>query len=79
MKNLVREKMLGGEKTLDTFFELGSATAAECIGLSGMDYMIIDTEHGPFNPRVLWNLSVRRSSIMSRPLQECRRSAVLQF
>lgn len=50
MKNAVREKMLKGEKTLGTFFELGSATVAECIGLSGLDYMIIDTEHGPFSP-----------------------------
>lgn len=51
MKNMVREKMLRGEQTLGTFFELGSSTAAECIGLAGMDYMIIDTEHGPFDPQ----------------------------
>lgn len=51
MKNHVREKMLSGEKTVGTFFELGSATAAECIGLAGLDYLIIDQEHGPFNPQ----------------------------
>ena len=51
MKNAVREKMLGGEHTLGTFFELGSATAAECLGFSGLDYIIIDTEHGPYNPQ----------------------------
>ena len=28
MKNLLKEKILRGEKTLGTFFELGSATAA---------------------------------------------------
>lgn len=50
MKNTLREKMLRGEKTVGTFFELGSATAAECLGLSGLDYIIIDTEHGAFDP-----------------------------
>jgi len=51
MKNEVREKMLRGERTIGTFFELGSATAAECLGFTGLDYIIIDTEHGPFNPQ----------------------------
>ena len=51
MKNQVKAKMLAGEKTLGTFFELGSATAAECIGLAGFDYIIIDNEHGPFDPQ----------------------------
>ena len=48
MKNTAREKMLRGEKTLGTFLELGTATSAECLGLAGLDYLIIDTEHGPF-------------------------------
>lgn len=51
MKNNVKEKMLAGERTLGTFFETGSATVAECLGLAGLDYIIIDTEHGPFNPQ----------------------------
>ncbi len=51
MKNQVKAKMLAGEKTLGTFFELGSATAAECMGLAGFDYIIIDNEHGPFDPQ----------------------------
>ncbi len=51
MKNRVKEKMLAGERTLGTFFELGSATVAECLGLGGFDYIIIDNEHGPFNPQ----------------------------
>ena len=50
MKNNVRERMLAGEKTLGTFMVIGSGTSAECIGLAGYDYVIIDTEHGPFNP-----------------------------
>ncbi len=50
MKNAVKEKMLAGNKTLGTFFELASGNVAECIGLSGLDYLIIDNEHGPHNP-----------------------------
>lgn len=50
MKNPVREKMLRGEKTLGTFMVIGSGTSAECIGLAGYDYVIIDAEHGPFDP-----------------------------
>lgn len=49
MKNILKEKFLKGEKALGTFFELGSATAVECLGLSGLDFLIIDTEHGPFD------------------------------
>lgn len=50
MKNKLREKMLAGEKTVGSFFELGSGSAMECLGLSGLDYVIIDTEHGPYDP-----------------------------
>ena len=51
MKNRVKEKMLAGERTLGTFFETGSTTVAECLGLGGLDYIIIDNEHGPYNPQ----------------------------
>lgn len=36
------------QKTIGSFFELGSANAAEALIYSGLDYIIIDTEHGPF-------------------------------
>ena len=41
-------KIKDGERPVGTFFEIGSATAAECLGRSGFDYMIIDNEHGTF-------------------------------
>ncbi len=49
MKNKLKEKMLNGEKTLGTFHEIGSASAVEGLGYAGLDYVIIDTEHGPFD------------------------------
>ena len=48
MKNLWKEKLDRGEKTVGTFFESGSAAAIESMGFAGLDYVIIDTEHGPF-------------------------------
>lgn len=82
MKNLVREKMLRGEKTLGTFLELGSATAAECLGLSGLDYAIIDTEHGPFNPQSALEF-IRAARLYGMTpfarVQEISRAAILKL
>ena len=47
MKNLLREKLLQGGHALGTFYELGGIAAAQCIGIAGMDFAIVDTEHGP--------------------------------
>ena len=49
MKNLWKEKMERGEKTVGSFFESGSTAALEMMGLTGLDYVVIDTEHGPFD------------------------------
>ncbi|HHT50103.1 MAG TPA: hypothetical protein GXZ78_01335 [Eubacteriaceae bacterium] len=49
MKNLLKEKIKNGNQAIGTFFELGGSTAVECLGISGLDFFIIDTEHGPFD------------------------------
>lgn len=36
-------------QTVGTFFELGSSNAMECLTRTGLDYAIIDTEHGCFS------------------------------
>ncbi|MBV7272627.1 hypothetical protein I6U48_06800 [Clostridium sp. PL3] len=48
MNNEIIQKLENGEKILGTFLELGGSTAVECLGLAGLDFFIIDTEHGPF-------------------------------
>ena len=48
MKNALREKLISGSKGIGTFFEAGSTIMAECLSYSSFDFMIIDTEHGPF-------------------------------
>lgn len=49
MKNLVKAKIERNEKVLGTFHEIGSATGVELLGYGGFDYVIVDTEHGPFD------------------------------
>lgn len=47
--NRLRE--LYAEKTpaIGTFFSAGNASMMECLGYAGLDYVVIDTEHGPFD------------------------------
>lgn len=82
MKNVLREKMLRGERTIGSFFELGSASVVECLGLAGLDYVIIDTEHGAFDPlSALEYIRVARQYGMT-PLarvQEISRPAILKL
>lgn len=49
MENILKERINNGVKTIGTFFEMGSSEAVECLGYTGLDYIIIDTEHGPFD------------------------------
>ena len=47
MKNTVLEKFKKGQKTIGTFSHLQSITAIECLGFTGLDYVVIDMEHSP--------------------------------
>lgn len=49
MKNMVKEMIQCGKKALGTFYELGGVAAVECLGIAGLDFLIIDTEHGPYD------------------------------
>lgn len=50
MKNGVKALFQNGDKSVGTFFELGSTAGVQCLALAGFDYIIIDLEHGPFDP-----------------------------
>lgn len=43
--NRIREKFLKKELSVGTFTQLNSTVAVECLGQTGLDYVIIDTEH----------------------------------
>jgi 4-hydroxy-2-oxoheptanedioate aldolase len=42
----IRQKVLGGEILTGTFLNLGSGLTVEIAGRSGLDWLLIDTEHG---------------------------------
>ena len=48
MKNVMKEKMESGKKVLGTFLWMGGASTVEALGYSGLDFVIIDNEHGPY-------------------------------
>ncbi|WP_277668614.1 HpcH/HpaI aldolase/citrate lyase family protein [Caproiciproducens galactitolivorans] len=51
MKAIHTEK----QRMIGTFFELGGCNAIECLAGTGLDYVIIDTEHGNFTPEDVCN------------------------
>ena len=54
--NRVLEKIRSGKKVLGAFSNLGSTAVLEALGYSGLDLVIIDTEHGPFDVETTVNL-----------------------
>ena len=48
MKNLLKEKMDKQERCIGSLLTTGTGTV-EALALSGFDFIIIDTEHGPFD------------------------------
>lgn len=49
MKNLVREKWLKGEASLGAISHMLSPVAVEAMGAAGMDFVLLDMEHGPIS------------------------------
>ncbi|WP_422487030.1 HpcH/HpaI aldolase family protein [Gudongella sp. DL1XJH-153] len=45
----MKRKLDEGKNVLGTFFELGSEEVVESLGYTGLDFIIVDTEHGPYN------------------------------
>jgi 2-keto-3-deoxy-L-rhamnonate aldolase RhmA len=43
----MRERLAAGETLVGTFLTLGSSAAAEACGLAGLDWLLVDLEHGP--------------------------------
>lgn len=82
MKNLWKEKLDRGEKTVGTFFESGSAAAIESMGFAGLDYVIIDTEHGPFEAESVGEFvcaAERRNLTPLARVRQISRPAVLKL
>lgn len=47
--NELWKKFAAQEGALGTFFNVGDCACMECLGYTGLDFVIIDTEHGPYD------------------------------
>lgn len=56
MKNLLKQKLDSGANAFGTFVWSVSPYVVECLGYSGLDYVIIDSEHSPIDTESAVNL-----------------------
>lgn len=49
MENKLKKKIAQGGRGLGTFYALGGSAVAEALAIGGLDFFVIDTEHGPFD------------------------------
>lgn len=56
MLNKLRDKYAAKEVAVGTFFNMGDMSCLECLGYTGMDFVIIDCEHGPYDTESMMNL-----------------------
>ena len=54
--NQLKRKLQNGETTIGTFCVLPNATVIEALGVAGLDFVILDTEHGPISIETCENL-----------------------
>ncbi|MBN2897718.1 MAG: hypothetical protein JXO44_02990 [Clostridia bacterium] len=66
--NQVKEKMLKKEQPLGSFLVVATQSHVECLGDVGLDYVIIDTEHGPYDTENMINL-----------IRGCERAGITPF
>ena len=79
--NPIQEKFQRGELSVGTFTQLSSPVAVECLGRTGLDYVLIDTEHCAVGVEFLTAAITAADAAGITPLvriNEISRSAVLQ-
>ena len=81
MHNGMLEKLRASRNVVGTFFESGSMAVAEILGLAGLDYILIDTEHAPYTlqevSRFITAAEVRGVTPMVR-VKDTARSTILR-
>lgn len=81
-KNRVKEKLASGEHVIGTFFHSGSGLIMDAVGLSGMDFVIIDKEHSPIGAETAADLIRAAEAHDLTPfvrIKEISRSSVLKL
>ena len=52
----LKDKLAAGEKPLGTFFNIGDVSSMEALTYAGLDFVIIDTEHGHYDTMAMGDL-----------------------
>ncbi len=65
-KTSLKDRLKNGETVLGSWSIIPSATLVEIIGYSGLDFIVIDSEHGPVNIESAENL-IRAAEIANMP------------
>lgn len=68
MVNQLKKKLENGEKVFGTFFTGGNMGTMECLGYTGLDFVIIDIEHGPFDTETAMNLIRAAENVNLTPI-----------
>lgn len=58
MRNFVKEKLAENGYALGAFVASGSAMNCECLGINGMDFVIIDAEHAQTNTETMVQMAM---------------------
>lgn len=56
MLNLLKEKIAEKGHAIGTFLGVANVPIVECLGYTGLDYVIIDTEHGSYDTETMGDL-----------------------
>ena len=56
ISNSMKTKMEAGEPVLGVFISIESPTTVELVGLAGMDFVVLDSEHNPIEPSAAANM-----------------------
>ena len=75
MKNALKEKLARGEKPLGTFVSTGSAAVVECLGCTGLDFVILDNEHSPIEAETTATLVCAADRLNITPLARVLKDA----
>ncbi len=82
MNNKILEKFSKGEKMAGAFSILDSSAVIESLGLAGLDFVIIDTEHGPSDVESTVKLILaaeRRDIVPIVRVKDASRSSILKM
>lgn len=82
MENKLIEKMSNGVQVLGTFDGTGSDTIVEIMGYNQYDYVILDTEHGPYDIETAQRL-IRTARMVDLPalvrVKDDQRNSILKM